>query len=316
MMLLYATLYMIFCLFFGEIMKKREVLTQSDTSEAVLDNQFARARFTGDKSVLTRRILFTAISHINPFSEHLEAEYTVNLGELGAQSRDDAIRLAGKIVERLQSIKVKTELFDERWKGGYLLAVVMPSVKYNADGTLGIKFNEDLRGFLCDLHTKFTKVPLPEYIKLNTFYQQRLCEFLMSYRLTNHRKEVELQELYAFLGVPEKMQIWRSFQQRILRPAVDKINENTTMAISYEKQNAKNKITFFIDEKSAQWAVLKNEAISKKKEKKARLNHIAYLKRKAAKEGRELTQEELDELGLEQANRKLLEKRKENAKKT
>lgn len=255
---------------------------------AVIDNQLARAEFSGDQSVLCRRIMFSAIAQIDSTADRLEAEYTVNLGELGAQNRHEAVRLAWKIADRLQSIKVKTALFDDKWKGGYLLAVVMPSVKYNADGTLGIKFNEDLRGFLCDLQTRFTQIKIAEFIKLTSYYQQRLCEFLCSYRLCKNKVPVKLDDLYSFLAVPIKMRVWYSFQQRILRPAVDKINELTTMVVKYKKEKGKDSIEFTLGEKNAIYGVLKQEAIDARKAKKKELNKRAYEKRKLAKQMAEI----------------------------
>ena len=255
---------------------------------AVIDNQLARAEFSGDQSVLCRRIMFSAIAQIDSTADRLEAQYTVALGELGAQNRHEAVRLAEKIVDRLESIKVKTECLDERWKGYYLKAVVMPSCKYNADGTITISFNNDLRDFLCDLQTRFTQIPIGQFIRLKSYYQQRLCEFLMSYRLCKNKMSVKLDDLYSFLAVPEKMCVWKSFQQRILRPSVDKINEVTTMVVKYRKEKGKDSIEFTLGEKNAIYGVLKQEAIDARKAKKKELNKRAYEKRKLAKKMAEI----------------------------
>lgn len=116
-------------------------------------------------------------------------------------------------------------------------------------GTVEIRFHEMMEPFLFDLKNRYTQYQLEDVLVFKGKYAIRLYELMRSYTTqqaidSNIEKEVtltlaELKELLAIEGYAD----WRNFNRKVLKPAVEEINEcNDKINISYDTYKAGGKI--------------------------------------------------------------------------
>lgn len=116
-------------------------------------------------------------------------------------------------------------------------------------GTVEIRFHELMAPYLFDLKERYTQYQLEDVLVLRGKYAIRLYELMRSYTTQQaidggieKSVMVSLTELREMLAV-DGYEDWRNFNRRILKSAVDEINEfNDKINITYETYKIGRKI--------------------------------------------------------------------------
>jgi len=113
-------------------------------------------------------------------------------------------------------------------------------------GTIKIAFHYTVSRYLFDLRERYTQYSLYNILCLSHKYSIRLYELLNSMKY-KERFEISIDELRKRLDA-ESYTRFNNFNQRILKPCIDEINDYTDLAVEYSyKKNGKT-ITHIIFE--------------------------------------------------------------------
>lgn len=167
----------------------------------------------------------------------------------------------------------------------YKNIIPIPSVSWNDyDDNVKIRFDIDIMPYLINLKSNFTKYAILDVMDFKSKYSVPIYKLLnMTYNQYEHYAETKLRtkkqldkyrnpifpldELRHVTDTEEGYSDFRNFEKRVLRTAVDEINEHTHFNISYEKIKEGRSIgyiQFFITKKQ----VAKNEFYKEEKQDK------------------------------------------------
>ena len=113
---------------------------------------------------------------------------------------------------------------------------------YANDGTVKIRFDEDLAPYLFNLKENTTRYELLNILPMQSKYSIRLYELCRSWAGIKN-KTYTLEELRELLGIPLNiLGRYNDFKRKVLTIAMTEINEFTDLAISFEEFKKGNKV--------------------------------------------------------------------------
>ncbi|MCG7556340.1 MULTISPECIES: replication initiation protein [Pseudoalteromonas] len=138
----------------------------------------------------------------------------------------DVRQVHSSLYERSLSIHDNNEFVDLRW--------VSARKRNTKTGVYGFRFSEELLPYLKDLSKKVS-YPLGDVSKFTNTLHIRLFAWL-----SNHREEGEL--ILALDYIKERLELdslsaykrFDNFRRRVLEPAVEKINQYSSLKVNYE----------------------------------------------------------------------------------
>ncbi|TOC12311.1 plasmid replication protein, partial [Vibrio parahaemolyticus] len=149
-------------------------------------------------------------------------------------------RVYSDLREAVKSIMRKPiRLFD----GKEVLELAwLSSNRYRIDdgSYVTIKFSNEVEPYLFELKDRFTAINFEYAARLNTPFSFRLYQWLYKAKKLNKNKKGDVVEVHfevdwmksqaALIGEYER---WGDFNDRVLKPAIEKINANTDLSIIY-----------------------------------------------------------------------------------
>lgn len=232
-------------------------LTQERSYFVVKDNDLiTRSRYS--LTLQQQKILLYFISRIKPEDD----EYTTY--ELTIK---DFAKVCGYVEDSgfyYQTIKadIKKLADNSNWieieKGREVLFRWIDRAEIDSNsGTITIAFHYTVSRYLFDLRERYTQYSLYNILCLSHKYSIRLYELLTSMRYKEHF-EISIDELRKRLDA-ESYTRFNNFNQRILKPCIDEINDYTDLAVEYSYKKSGKTITHIIfefDEKTVGSAVI------------------------------------------------------------
>lgn len=165
--------------------------------------------------------------------EQLQREHTITAKEFeqlyNVENAYPILKKAGtKLIQSFITLE-KPELF-ETWQ-----IAVCQMAKYNhKEGSLTIKFNEDIMPYLAQVKKKFVLYNLKEVANFGSLYSTRLYELIQEFKDTGWLiKSVEqLREIFA---VGKKFSDYFDFKKRTFAHAVEEINSQYEVDLRFEE---------------------------------------------------------------------------------
>ncbi|BCO04621.1 hypothetical protein LLG32_27150 (plasmid) [Lactococcus cremoris] len=146
------------------------------------------------------------------------------------------------------------QIKEEKNKGYEMTSIVpIPTVKWNSyNDDVMIQFNQFIMPYLIDLKAEFTQYKISELKELNSKYSIILYRWLaMNYNQYEHysvkggrrAEQVEayrnpsiiVKELREITDTINEYTRFQSFENRVLKNAIEEINEHTSFNVTYEK---------------------------------------------------------------------------------
>ena len=192
------------------------------------------------------RLMDTIISFIQPDDEEFK-RYKIPVSifkEFYGTHRKDIYNVVKRAVEGLLSKPIKIEGKNEKGKRIFEMFNFISYGRYEeGEGSFYIEIDRNFKPYLLQLKEFFTKIPIKYTYVLRSRYAIRLYELLKQYESTGFRVD-SIDELKEMLGV-EKNEYPRfdNFDRRVLKKAVEEINEKTDLEVSYRKKKTGRKIT-------------------------------------------------------------------------
>ena len=111
-------------------------------------------------------------------------------------------------------------------------------------GTISITFHYTVSRYLFDLRERYTQYSLYNVLCLSHKYSIRLYELLTSMKYKEHF-EISIDELRKRLDATTYTR-FNNFNQRILKPCIEEINDYTDLAVNYSYKKSGKTITHII----------------------------------------------------------------------
>lgn len=236
----------IWCVFKGFAMKKDLVKKDNSLTEALYS-----------LTVVEYRILHMAFSslaecEVNPdFFKNVRITISAsNYMELYQVDRNTAYQAIKDASDKLfhryfsyDEVVNKDLMLYERVKSRWV-----SKVGYNReDKSISLWLTPDVLGMVGNLKEQYTYFQLKQTINLDSIYAVRIYEMLMQWRKTKTVPCISVVELRDRLGIGEKeyTRIF-DFKKYVLETAVQQINKNTDIIVSYEQEKQGRNITGFL----------------------------------------------------------------------
>lgn len=119
---------------------------------------------------------------------------------------------------------------------GDILKINICSQAYyrKAKGYIDVRFTEEIMPHIAGLSQKFTMYHLNDVAGFNSIYTTRLFELLMQWKTVGELK-ISISDLRFSLGCVHIFKLYGHFKSRAFGQAVDEINEQLTLDLTYEE---------------------------------------------------------------------------------
>ena len=103
-------------------------------------------------------------------------------------------------------------------------------------------FSNQVAPYLINLRDNFTRYQLSKIAHLKSNYSIRLFELLRQFEFKQERV-ISLEELRIMLQIEDKYKDFRDLNKRILKPAIDELNQKTHYAITIQTLKTLRRVT-------------------------------------------------------------------------
>ena len=120
----------------------------------------------------------------------------------------------------------------------------------NQGSFITLEFSKDIEPYIFNIEGDFTRLYFHNTVKLNTLASFRLYGLLNEVRnYKNYKRRgsvvmnLQLPEMKKKLFLSESYEAWRDFKNRVLLPAIEKINAHTDLCVTFQPKKMGNCIT-------------------------------------------------------------------------
>lgn len=242
---------------FNELDKELNEIKESKKRTQKFDSILLRDGFTRNqsntsslitesKNNLTReqlKIFYQCVTLIDSIKDKDLNYYTISVKDFCEKlgfSKDNRSWLINELRKMLRQVfEIETP------NGDYIGYTIFSSLRYrNAEQQIDIRFNNEMKPFLLELHKNFTKIEQVKYINsFSSKYAIRFYAFLKDYRLMSHR-DFTIKDLIIKLKLPKSyINNYNNFYIKVLKPTIDDINQHSDLWVKnpqiIEKQGKK-----------------------------------------------------------------------------
>ncbi|MEO9497605.1 MAG: replication initiation protein [Vibrio splendidus] len=185
-----------------------------------------------DLKVNERRILLYAISRVKNMHDH-NLIFEIYPPDFARTFNIDVDRSYGEVRRSAESIRDKKlwvyeddKTLDINW--------VTARATYK-DGMVGLRLNPDLRPLLVRLNQKYTSYKLQNVAGISKKYSFRLYEMMKQYDGTGKgTRDISIDFIRERLMLPPSYSSFKLLNQKILKPCIKEISDETDLIASYE----------------------------------------------------------------------------------
>ena len=216
-------------------------------------NEIVRKSFYSNLAIQDIKLFRAIISKINYNDTLFNDFYVLNYDELDlagvATRKSDRFKEVTKSLKKLASTYVKIVDKDNTPTE---VGLISNKFKYpRRKSEILIEIDEDLKPYLLDLKKEYTKYQLKNIGNIKTVQQLKLYELLRSWTKKG-KYETNLKNLRDYLEIKEgTYEKYGNFKQKILKTAIQVINDNTDLTIEIEEKRVSSHsvdtIIFYID---------------------------------------------------------------------
>lgn len=199
----------------------------------IKSNALISARF--DWSVLQQRAIMLLVSQLSRQTEMFDEQriYVSDLQDLTESKAKNMHRQFVKLSSDLLSLRVEVRTDDGQSYEGYN---VMSFSKYQkGSGYIEARFNPDMRPYLIQLKSHFTRYHLKQAIRLQSVYSIRLYEICKQFESIGWRT-VSIKEFRRMLVLEDKYTRFTELRRRVIEPAQREIKEKCDLCFDYKVQ--------------------------------------------------------------------------------
>ncbi|RMB00058.1 replication initiation protein [Hydrogenothermus marinus] len=228
--------------------KKLEVVSNVEVvknkSLVTMHNKLVEAKYKLTKEEFS--IVLFLIALIQPQDEDLK-EYQIPVKILKAISgtkHKNMYRVVKEALEGLLKKPIKIKTLEEDGKERFLICNFISHGEYKeGEGSFIVGIDKKLKPYLLFLKENFTSSKLKYFFSLRSFYSMRLYILLKQFEKTGFRVDY-IPELREILGIGKnEYPRFDNFEKRVIKKAVEEINQKTDLEVSYKKKKTGRRIT-------------------------------------------------------------------------
>lgn len=198
-------------------------------------NKLIEARYSLD--LMEQKIILYAASKIDHLSDDTFPTLELSVAEffkLSGKSQSTNHEYMRTVAKGLMQKQLEIQTSDGGWE---LIQWVTKSKYEPHKGIISFQFHPDMVPLLLKLNKHYKGYPLQQVMQLNSKYSIRLYELLIQWEYSNHKSlTIKVEELRKKLGVEDgKYQRFDSFEDRVIKTAVNEINNESNIYVNYDK---------------------------------------------------------------------------------
>ncbi len=175
--------------------------------------------------------------------EQLQREHRLAAKEFSEIFNTDisnSYKILSKAVDKLMRTDIKLE--KENGKGLTRINVCSKAEYNKNEGSITIKFTDDIMPYLAQVKQKFVLYNLKEIANFGSLYTTRLYELIQEFKDTGYviKSVAQLREIFA---VGDSFKLYNDFKKRTFDHACKEINDNYQMNLGFEEIKEGRKIT-------------------------------------------------------------------------
>lgn len=113
-----------------------------------------------------------------------------------------------------------------------------------------VAFSQYIEPYLFELKERFTAINFEYAAKLNTPFSFRLYQWIYKVKNLNLAKsgdaisvQLDVDWMKSQSGIDKKYEVWKDFNIRVIKPAIERINAHTDLSVIYEPIKTGRKVT-------------------------------------------------------------------------
>ncbi|CED58031.1 putative replication initiation protein (plasmid) [Aliivibrio wodanis] len=201
-------------------------------------------------SLIEMRVLALASTKIDSRKNKV-GEIRIDVSEYDRAYGITNNRSYGDLRDAVKSIMRKPVKLSDGSKIRELSWLVMNEYEADDCGShVLIEFSPKIEPYLFDLKERFTSISFEYAARLNTAFSFRLYQWLKKVQhLNSHKKNGAVEVIFSIDWMKEQAKIkgehsrWGHFHDRVIKPAVDKINAETDISVFYEPVKSGRKVS-------------------------------------------------------------------------
>lgn len=211
-----------------------------------------------DINLIEMRLLYLALTKIDSRKPQPKNEYTLYAKEYRDKFSLDSKNCYEQLKSAASSLGSKPIITYEWNEKKHRIDTVkrfwFSSIRYgvgDSSSDVTLRFSDSVSQYLYELKNEFTQMNLEDMVKLDTPFSFRLYSWLYKYKNLNKNKNAfgvistdpfSIDWMKERTGLTGKYPIYKDFKKRVLDPAVDIINANTNLSVTYESIKIGKKI--------------------------------------------------------------------------
>lgn len=229
----------------------------------VKNNALVEARYR--LSLQESHVILWLLTQIRPDDEDFKL-HTMKISEFAKMvgvEVDSQYKELQKITESLMKRVMK---IYEPEKREWVQVSWLSSARYQSkEGVVSLEFSPQLKPYLLQLKSHFTKINLADTMKLKSIYAIRVFELLLQYEPIG-RREISVDDLREYCGIDEKeYALYGDLKRKVIEKAKTEINSKTEYDVDYFQQKDSRKVV------GVEWSIKKKTHLEKSQAEKERI---------------------------------------------
>lgn len=190
------------------------------------------------------RLLNLAITKIQPNKPQPPEGYRITAKEFVDVYKCDPNSIHSNLISAIKNIKQSSiRLYNCQWAGEFRDFIdlswctafsYISSKTSGTEGCVTIKFSPEIEPCLFELQKKFTQLNFDDLAKLDTPFSVRLYSWIACNKWNGNEVTLEIEWMKNRAGLSGKYNEYKAFRVRVLQPAIDKINsQSSDFSITY-----------------------------------------------------------------------------------
>ena len=231
-------------------MKETKKVDKRESLRVVTANTMIDAQDLYSLSLNARKLLYLAISQCRK-NDSVFYEYEITpleLSEMWGISRQEVYQVVDKITTELMKIVIKLKTGEKSFRKRHLFEKCV----YDDDKVLCFKLHAEMTDLLLGLEKDFSKPLVWDFMKMRSPYSMAIWHLMQremkSFKPMTTRPisfDMTLEELRGVTGTESKLKQIGQFKERVLDKALQEIQRNCFVKITYTNIKRGRRITGF-----------------------------------------------------------------------
>ena len=206
----------------------------------VKSNSLVEARYR--LSLQESHIIYWLLTQIRPDDEDFKP-HQMTISEFSKMIGVEVDNQYSKLRDVTQNLMRRILNIYEPEKDEWLQVAWLSSARYQGKkGIVILKFDPELKPYLLQLKSRFTKIDLVDTMKLKSVHAIRVFELLLQYLIIGNRK-ITIEDLRLLCGIQQKEYIgYGMLKRKVIDRAKTEINAKTDYDIDYVEIKESRKV--------------------------------------------------------------------------